>query len=301
MTDYGRHLSFGVSLEPSAGTWALTRRLARTAEDSGLDHLAVQDHPYQPGHLDAWTLITYLSAVTDRISFLTGVADLQLRPPVMLAKAAASLSVLTDGRMQLGVGGGGIPDAIASMGGPARRGQDMVTFTEESLGILRTALAGDVVLLHSPYHAIDGYRAGPVPPKPVELWLGAQKPKMLAVTGRSADGWIAPLNIYLPPREVPSRQRIIDEAATDAGRAPSTLRRVYNVIGVIGDHGHGSSPGLVGDVRRWVDTLTEWAVELGFDTFVFWPATDPERQLALFAGEVVPAVRERVDALRSGR
>ncbi|MEV2271875.1 LLM class flavin-dependent oxidoreductase [Nonomuraea africana] len=224
MTDYGRQLSFGVSLDPCAGTWALTRRLARTAEDSGLDYLAVQDHPYQPGRLDAWTLITHLSAVTDRVSFLTDVADLQLRPPVMLAKAAASLSVLTDGRIQLGVGGGGIPNAIASMGGPARRGQDMVAF---------------------------------------------------------------------------SRQRIIDEAAADAGRDPSTLRRVYNVIGVIGDHGDG--PGLVGGVRRWVDTLAEWAVELGFDTFVFWPATDPERQLGLFTGEVVPAVRERVDAIRSGR
>jgi alkanesulfonate monooxygenase SsuD/methylene tetrahydromethanopterin reductase-like flavin-dependent oxidoreductase (luciferase family) len=122
---------------------------------------------------------------------------------------------------------------------------------------------------------------------------------MLAATGRLADGWISPLNIYVPPQEVPARQRIIDEAATDAGRDPRTLRRVYNVIGVIGEHTGG--PGLVGDVRRWVDTLTEWAVELGFDTFVFWPATDPERQLALFAGEVVPAVRERVEAVRSGR
>ena len=42
-------------------------------------------------------------------------------------------------------------------------------------------------------------------------------------------------------------------------------------------------------------------MELGFDTFVFWPAADPEQQLALFAAEVVPAVRERVGALRSGR
>ncbi|MEV5149085.1 LLM class flavin-dependent oxidoreductase [Streptomyces sp. NPDC052727] len=299
MTDYGRPLAFGVSLDPSAGTWAQTRRLARTAEESGLDYLAVQDHPYQPGHLDTWTLITHLSAVTDRISFLTDVADLQLRPPVMLAKAAASLSVITDGRIQLGVGGGGIPDAIASMGGPARRGQDMVAFAQESLGLLRAALSGGVVRLHSQYHAVGGYRAGPVPPKPVELWLGAQKPRMLAVAGRLADGWISPLNIYVPPQEVPSRQRIIDEAVADAGRDPRTLRRVYNVIGVIGDHMDG--PGLVGDVRRWADTLAEWAVELGFDTFVFWPAADPQQQLTLFAGEVVPAVRERVGALRRGR
>ncbi|MFB7429562.1 hypothetical protein ACFC0K_40545 [Streptomyces hydrogenans] len=54
----------------------------------------------------------------------------------------------------------------------------------------------------------------------------------------------------------------------------------------------------------WTPSLflvTEWTVELGFDTFAFWPAADPERQLALFTDEIVPAVRERVDAERSGR
>ncbi|MGW2069206.1 LLM class flavin-dependent oxidoreductase [Streptomyces sp. NPDC001953] len=299
MTDYGRPLSFGVSLDPAADAVHRTRRLARAAEDQGLEYLAVQDHPYQPGHLDTWTLITHLAAATDHITFLTDVADLQLRPPAMLAKAAASLAVLTDGRLRLGVGGGGIPDAIASMGGPARRGEPMVAFTEESLTVMRRALAGEVVRLRSPHHSVGGYQAGPVPPKPVELWLGAQKPKMLAVTGRSADGWISPLNIYVPPQQVPSRGQIIDEAASAAGRDPRTIRRVYNVIGAIGDH--RGAPGLVGDVRRWVDTLSEWAVDLGFDTFVLWPATDPDRQVALFAGEVVPAVRERVAALRSGR
>jgi len=133
MTDYGHELSFGLSLDPTADALEETRRLALRADDGGLDYLAVQDHPYQPGHLETWTLISHLSAVTHRISFLTDVADLQLRPPTMLAKAAASLSVLTEGRIQLGVGGGAFADAIASMGGPPRRGAQMVAFTEESL------------------------------------------------------------------------------------------------------------------------------------------------------------------------
>jgi len=303
MTDYGHPIVFGLSLDPGAEALDRTRRLARSAEKGGLDYLAVQDHPYQPGHLDAWTLISHLAAVTERITFLTDVADLQLRPPTMLAKAAASLSVLTNGRIQLGVGGGAFAEAIASMGGLPRRGEQMVTFTEESLGLMRAALAGGVVRLQSPHHTVDGYRAGPVPARPVELWLGARKPKMLAVTGRAADGWISPLNIYVPPEQVPDRQRRIDEAAEAAGRAPETVRRIYNVIGTIGDrHGPGqTAQGLVGDVSMWVNTLAEWAVGLGFDTFVFWPAALPEQQLALFAGEVVPAVRERVEALRSGR
>ncbi|MEV7148943.1 LLM class flavin-dependent oxidoreductase [Streptomyces sp. NPDC093084] len=297
MTDYLRPLSFGLSLDPAAGSWPRTRRLALTAERLDLDHLAVQDHPYQPDHLDAWTLISHLSALTERIGFVTDVADLQLRPPVMLAKAAASLSALTDGRVRLGVGGGGIPDAIASMGGPARRGPDMVAYAEESLALLRAGLNGETVRHHSPYHSIGGYQAGPMPPRPVELWLGGQKRRMLALTGRHADGWISPLNIYVTPREVPSRQEIIDEAAAAAGRDPRTVRRVYNVIGAIGER--TGAPGLVGDVERWTDTLTEWAVDLGFDTFVLWPVAEPERQAAVFASEVVPAVRERVEAIRS--
>lgn len=298
MTDYGHPLSFGLSLDPAAELNG-TRHLAQLAEDGGLDYLAVQDHPYQPGHLDSWTLIGNLAAGTNRISFFTDVADLQLRPPTMLAKAAASLSVLTDGRIQLGVGGGAFTEAIASMGGLPRRGAQMVAFTEESLELMREALAGDVVRLQSPHHSVSGYRAGPVPPKPVQLWLGAQKPRMLAVTGRSADGWISPLNIYVPPQEVPSRQHIIDEAAAAAGRSPESVRRIYNVIGVIGAGQNGQ--GLVGDVHRWVDTLTEWASLLGFDTFVFWPVVNPEYQLSLFASEVVPAVRERVEEIRKAR
>lgn len=299
MTDYGHQLSFGLSLTPAAEALEETRRLARQADEAGLDYLAVQDHPYQPGYLETWTLISHLSAATNRISFLTDVADLQLRPPTMLAKAAASLGVLTGGRVQLGVGGGAFAEAIASMGGHPRRGAEMVAFTEESLHLMHQALAGGVVRLQTDHHAVTGYRAGPLPPAPVQLWLGAQKSKMLAVTGRAADGWISPLNIYVPPEEVPARQQIIDDAATAAGRDPRSIRRIYNVLGSIGTNGAGQ--GLVGDVEMWVDTLSDWALRLGFDTFVFWPVGDAEAQLALFTSQVVPAVRARVAAVRGQR
>jgi alkanesulfonate monooxygenase SsuD/methylene tetrahydromethanopterin reductase-like flavin-dependent oxidoreductase (luciferase family) len=175
----------------------------------------------------------------------------------------------------------------------------MVTFTEEALQIMRQALAGGAVRLHSDQHTIHGYAAGPVPARPVRLWLGSQKPRMLAVTGRASDGWISPLNIYVPPAQVPSRQRLIDEAAATVGRDPATIRRIYNVLGAIGRFSGGQ--GLIGDVRQWVDTLTEWAVDLGFDTFVFWPVTDPLGQLNIFAQEVVPAVRDQVNAIRGQR
>ncbi|MGP4101191.1 LLM class flavin-dependent oxidoreductase [Nonomuraea sp. KM90] len=299
MTDYGHALSFGLSLDPDMNRLDETRLLATVAEDGGLDYLAIQDHAYQPGHLDAWTLITHLATRTRRVSFLTDVADLQLRPPAMLAKAAASLGVLAGGRTVLGVGGGAFADAIAGMGGGRRGGGEMVAYTEESLHVMRAALSGGGVRLRSDQHTIEGYAAGPVPPAPIPLWLGAQGPKMLAVTGRAADGWVSPLNIYVPPAEVPGKQKTIDETARAAGRDPAEIRRIYNVIGVIGDVRGG--PGLAGDARRWADTLTEWAVELGFDTFVFWPVAEHRVQLDVFAAEVVPAVREQVARTRGQR
>ncbi|MBQ1048751.1 LLM class flavin-dependent oxidoreductase [Micromonospora sp. C51] len=299
MNDHGHPITFGVSLDPSAENLAATRRVAQSAVDGGFDLLAVQDHPYQPGHLDSWTMISHLAAETDRVSFLTDVADLQLRPPTMLAKAAASLSVMTRGRVILGVGGGASTDAIAAMGGARRSGPEMVAYTEESLSIMRRALAGGPVRHISDQHAVEGYVAGPVAPTPVPLWVGAQKRRMLTLVGRHADGWISPLNIYVPPTDVPSRQAIIDEASRAAGRDPARVRRIYNVIGAVGPY--RGATGLVGDVNLWVNTLTEWAVELGFDTFVFWPISAAAAQVELFANEVAPAVRERVRVVRGRR
>jgi hypothetical protein len=162
-----------------------------------------------------------------------------------------------------------------------------------------TARAGGVVDFRGGQHTIGGYSAGPVPPAPVPLWLGSQGPRMLAVTGRSSDGWISPLSPYLTPPAVPSRQQLIDEVALSAGRDPAPLRRIYNVVGAIGAVRGG--PGLSGNVQSWVDALTDWSVDLGFDTFVFWPTTATLAQLEVFATEVVPGVRQRVSERRGQR
>jgi alkanesulfonate monooxygenase SsuD/methylene tetrahydromethanopterin reductase-like flavin-dependent oxidoreductase (luciferase family) len=298
MTDYGHPISFGVSLFPSVDALGETRKLAQAADKAGLDYLAIQDHAYNPEFLDVWTLITYLAAVTERISFFPDVADLQLRPPTMLAKSAASLSVLTGGRIVLGVGGGATADGIAAMGGVRRSKREMVAFTDEALQIMRRAMVGGVVESRGDQLTVE-YEAGPVPPAPVPLWLGSIGPRMLALTGRSGDGWVTPLNIYLPPEEVPSRQQMIDEAARAAGRKPADVRRIYNVVGEIGPPHRGS--GLIADVRSWVDALTDWSIDLGLDTFILWPRSNALAQLEVFATEVVPAVREQVSERRGRR
>lgn len=95
MSDYGRPLEFGYFLVPNADDPLLDT--ARAADRAGLDLIGVQDHPYQRRYVDTWTLLSTIAAVTERVRVFPDVASLPLRPPAVLAKAAASLDVLSGG------------------------------------------------------------------------------------------------------------------------------------------------------------------------------------------------------------
>ena len=104
MTDYGHKLLFGAFLLPDAGQASAVLALSRVVEELELDVLAFQDHPYQPGFLDTWTLLSYLAAQTTRVRLLPDVANVPLRPPAVLARSTASLDILSQGRLELGLG-----------------------------------------------------------------------------------------------------------------------------------------------------------------------------------------------------
>ena len=82
------------------------RALVRMADEARLDVVGIQDHPYQHHFLDTWSLIPTLLAKTQRVSFFTDVANVPLRPPAVMAKAAATLDVLSGGRFELRPGRG---------------------------------------------------------------------------------------------------------------------------------------------------------------------------------------------------
>src|SRR6266516_2905315 len=119
-------MQFGISIVPDSETLDRTRELVRTADEAGLDLVGIQDHPYQHHFFDTWSLIPTLLAETERISFFTDVANLPLRPPAVMAKAAASLDVLSGGRFELGLGAGGVQDYVVKMGGPRRSAGESV-------------------------------------------------------------------------------------------------------------------------------------------------------------------------------
>jgi alkanesulfonate monooxygenase SsuD/methylene tetrahydromethanopterin reductase-like flavin-dependent oxidoreductase (luciferase family) len=295
VANYDRELEFGVSVVPLADPPDWAARIVVAADRAGLDLVGIQDHPYQRRFLDTWTLISTLVPVTERIRFFPDVASLPLRPPAMLAKAAASLDVLSGGRVEMGLGAGAFWDAIVGMDGPRRSPGEAVRSVEEAIKVMRLVWSDESSLrFEGEIYSLRGMRPGPRPVHEIGIWVGAYGPRMLALIGRLADGWI-PSYGNAPPERIPEMQRRIDGGAEQAGREPARIRRAYNLSGRIGEGGDGP---LDGPISRWVEELTRFALELGMDTFIYWPQDDHVRQVEVFAREVVPAVHEAVAAER---
>jgi alkanesulfonate monooxygenase SsuD/methylene tetrahydromethanopterin reductase-like flavin-dependent oxidoreductase (luciferase family) len=297
MADRNRELEFGVSIVPEAATLEQARAVADGADRLGLDLIGIQDHPYQWRFLETWALLGDLLARTERIRVFPDVANLPLRGPGMIAKHAASLDVLSGGRFELGLGAGAFWEAIRAIGGPVRTPGEAIDALEEAIRIIRLFWSGErTISFDGEHYSVRGLHPGPPPAHRIEIWLGVGRPRGLALTGRLADGWIPSL-FWATPDRVPALQQHIDDGAAEAGRDPQEIRRAYNVGGTITD---SPTRGLLdGPPAHWIETVTGFARELGFDTFVFWPAGDPVVQVERFAREVVPGVREAVGAARA--
>jgi alkanesulfonate monooxygenase SsuD/methylene tetrahydromethanopterin reductase-like flavin-dependent oxidoreductase (luciferase family) len=281
-------LEFGISITPAWPNQAEVLRLAELADEAGLDLVGVQDHPYQWRFYDTWTLIAHLAGRTSRVRFFPDVTSLPLRPPAILAKAAASLDVLTGGRVELGLGAGAFWDAIVAMGGPRRPPREAVDATEEAIDVIRLVWSGERgVRYEGRHYRVSGLHTGPKPAHDIGIWLGASGPRMLDLIGRKADGWV-PSAGWAPPEDLPAYLRRIEDAATRAGRGAEAIRRVYNLMGSIGP---ATGEPFVGPPSFWVDELGKLA-EVGLDAFIFWPSgEDPVAQAETFAADVVPEVR----------
>src|SRR5690242_2839881 len=128
---------FGANVDPAASDLARALAQALLAEALGFDLAGVQDHPYNPAFGDTWTLLAAIGARTTRLRLLPNVLNLPLRPPAMIAKAAATLDLLTGGRVELGLGAGAIWESIAGYGGPVRAPGEAVAALEEALAVIR--------------------------------------------------------------------------------------------------------------------------------------------------------------------
>lgn len=291
----GKHLTepglVGVAVDPAATRGDQAVQLAMLADSFHADVISVNDEPYVSDHLEAWTLLTVLAARTERVAALPNVASLPVRAPALLAKMAASLEILTGGRVVLGLGAGDRLDDIAAFGGKRRDTGDSVSALAEALPTLRRLWTPSDEPIHHDgrYYRLGGIPFGPAPIHPIPIWVGAFGNRMLDLTGRLADGWL-PTNYFLDLAQVPVMQERIDAAAVRARRDPSRILRVFNVMGAITDTGpteNGRS--LIGPSSLWIDALHDYHQRLRFDAFVFWPTSgDRLDQAHRFFEEVRP-------------
>ncbi|MFI6512490.1 LLM class flavin-dependent oxidoreductase [Streptosporangium sp. NPDC050855] len=295
MADHGHELLFGTFLTPVAAEADRVVALALLTEQVGLDLVTVQDHPYQARFLDTWTLLSVIAARTSTVRVSPNVANLPLRPPAVLARSVATLDILSGGRVELGLGAGAFWDGIAALGGPRLTAAEGVGALEEGIRVIRALWAegGASVRIDGRHHRVHGAHPGPAPAHDVGIWLGAYKRRMLGITGRLADGWL-PSSAYAAPETLADMNAIIDEAALAAGRSPADVRRLYNISG--GFSGSGSTF-LRGPADVWAEQLAELTLEEGTSVYIL--ASDDPDDIRRFAAEVVPAVRELVEAERA--
>ncbi|TDD47547.1 LLM class flavin-dependent oxidoreductase [Nonomuraea terrae] len=299
MPDYGHDLLFGSFITPANATPHEVVALAQESEAAGLDLVTFQDHPYQAAFLDTWTLLSYVAARTERIRLSGNVINLPLRPPAVLARAAASLDLLSGGRFELGLGAGGFWDAIEAMGGRRLTPGQAVDALSEAIDIIRGLWDPSDTSrfrVDGTYYQVAGAKRGPAPAHDIGIWLGAYKPKMLRLTGAKADGWLPSLPYMGSLDAITEANAIIDEAADGAGREPAAVRRLLNVSGRFGAAGDGL---LTGPPEQWAEQLAVLTLEYGFSSYILMG--DDPAVIRTFGGEVAPLVRDLVAKERAAR
>lgn len=248
---------------------AAIRDYAQTAEGLGFTHVLAYDHvlganpdrpegftgpyTYQTPFHEVFVLFSYLAGLTQRLEFVTGVLILPQRQMALVAKQAASLDVLSGGRLRLGVGlGWNKVEYIGLNENFHNRGKRI----EEQVMVLRQLWAEPLVDFKGKWHIIPDAGINPLPvQRPIPIWFGGRDERALRRAARLADGW---LPNQRSAAEAKSSLDLINRFLEEAGRLRSEF---------------GLEPRLVygaGDPKAWEKSMRDWQAEgathLSFNT-----------------------------------
>jgi len=271
----------GVSLGPAGGPDQFAAAVD-LLEQAGVDSLWLPEMIYSP-LVEPFTGMAFALSRTRRLKAGSGISVLPGRHPVLVAKHLASLAGLAPGRVLPVFGLRPAQPAEISLF-PVPGGQRAAVF-DESLTLLRLLLTTQTVTFHGDFFAVEGASVGPLPAKPLDIWLGGSAPGGLRRVGRLADGWLGSL---LTPAEAGAAVAVINEAAADAGREVEADHFGLS-LPVVLDAIPESLRASIGRRRPHTDPQTlvaagwdgarrmiEQHVEAGLSKFVVRPATRPE-------------------------
>ena len=214
----------------------------------------------------------------------------------MLGRSAASLDVLSDGRVELGIGAGAFWDAIEAMGGPRRTPGEAVQALEEAIAVIRAVWRpGRTPRIDGEHYRLAGAKPGPLPVHPIGIWVGAYRPAD-ARADRPARRRLAAQPGLRAARAAPRDERAHRRGG--AGRRPGAGRGAAPLQPGRAASATGSGF-LQGTVDDWVEQLAGLALEQGTSGFVLATDAGSARAMQRFAEEVAPAVRIAVEHERS--
>jgi alkanesulfonate monooxygenase SsuD/methylene tetrahydromethanopterin reductase-like flavin-dependent oxidoreductase (luciferase family) len=247
--------------EGDGGSWAEIAVIARHAEAGGVDSLWVYDHflyrdegEPEVGFHEAWTLLSALAAVTDRVELGTLVLATSFRPAGLLAKMAATADDVAAGRLILGLGCGWHEPEYRAFGYPF---DHRVGRFEEALRIIVPLIRGERVTFVGEWSSVEDAVLLPPPRRPsMPILIAAKGERMLRLTARHADAWQTAW-FGLPDGRFAQRHEDLLAACAAEGRDPATLELT------VGVDVSGAEKGahLPLDAPAIADGLAAWAAE----------------------------------------
>jgi probable F420-dependent oxidoreductase len=296
------HFDFSVAGEGPV-PWATLAEWARRAEALGFESLWVADHlfvdlarhggpPGTFGSYDPLVVLAALARLTARVRLGTLVLNTPLRPVTVLAKALATLDVVSGGRLVAGLGAGWYEPELAAAGLALERPAVRLAHLEEACEVLRGMFGGGPYSFQGAHvRAVDARcRPRPVQQPHPPIWVGGRGDRLLGVVARRADGWNAAWT--WTPDSYRERLRVLQAACDEAGRDPATVTRSLGLYTLVGEDRRDlerrferlrdlSPPGvmdgryldewrrgrLVGTVDEVGEQAAEWEA-LGVDTLI---------------------------------
>ena len=212
--------------------WPAIRSFARSAEDHGLasvwmyDHFSHRTDAGLEGQQEAWTIVSAVAAVTERVEVGTIVLCTSFRKPGLTAKMAVTADEVSAGRLILGLGAGWHDPEYDAFGYPK---DHRAARFEESLQVIASLLRGERVTFEGRYERTNDAELAPAPKRRIPILVAGARPRMLRLTARYADAYNTAW--YGAPDEHLTRQlAALDQAMRAEGREPATMTRTVGMI-----------------------------------------------------------------------
>ena len=272
--------------------------LAARCEDLGFDSVWASEHIFNVSYVydrigdkpyyEPLTVLTYVAAKTSTIGLGTSVLVLPYHNPIRLAKVAATLDVLSGGRVMLGVGVGVIEEELEAMGSPfAERG----AITDETIAIMKELWTKEDPSYQGKYHSFSGMKFTPKPvQKPhIPIIIGGTSKAAIRRAARSGAAWHP---TALSPEVLAQGMEYLKEQVVTAGRDPSEVE--VSVSAAIGSTHNHNRYSLGEDPEEVLERAQKYQ-EMGVGRLVVSPNTRDQSQLRpimeMIAEVVIPAVR----------